>query len=224
MLFIACDHEQEENTEDFGLQTTEDIEAMEAAKSKLDFKFKIHRTTTDVLDFVNGGVPAGSATLWRGKNGIFLTFYSDALEPRHTYTIWWIIWNNPENCAVPGACNDPDFGNPVAVGVDVMYATGRVANRNGKAFFWAYLRENDDSGTINPLFGLPAAGGLLDSKKAEVHAVLRSHGPIIPGELAAQIGSYEGGCDDPFGIPPFTEIPDAPGECADIFAAIFPAP
>jgi len=37
-----------------------------------------------------------------------------------------------------------------------------------------------------------------------------------------QINSYEGGCTDPFAFAPFTEIPDAIGECGDIEFAIHP--
>jgi len=55
---------------------------------------------------------------------------------------------------------------------------------------------------------------------AEVHIVLRSHGPAIPGIIDEQISTFEGGCIIFFD--PFTEIPDDVGECGDIEFAIHP--
>ncbi|MGI9547494.1 MAG: hypothetical protein ACR2MM_09675 [Flavobacteriaceae bacterium] len=179
------------------------------------------KQTVPIFDVVNG-VPAGTSTLHRNNNGITANFKATGLTPGYTYTVWWVIWNNPENCTTPGACTDIDFGLADAVQVEVMYATGHVVGNSGKGNFSAHLNENDDSGTINPLFGLPGYGGLLDAQKAEVHLVLRSHGPKVPGIVDEQIGSYLGGCpqDPPYGFPPFTEIPDQVGECGDIYASI----
>lgn len=178
------------------------------------------KETVDIFDFVNGGV-VGSSTLHRNSNGLTVNFKATDLIPGHTYTIWWVIWNFPENCADPGACMDGDFGDP-DVQVEVMYAGGHVAGGSGKGNFSAHLNENDASGTINPLFFLPSYGGLQDALTAEVHVVLRSHGPKVPGIVNEQIGSYLGGCptDFPYGFPPFTEIPDEVGECGDIYASI----
>ena len=59
--------------------------------------------------------------------------------------------------------------------------------------------------------------GLIDPHGAEVHLVLRSHGPAVSGMLADQIGSFEGGCAV-FLDPP--EIAYEAGECSDIHASI----
>ena len=136
--------------------------------------------------------------------------------------MWIVIWNNPENCAIPNQCNDGDFAIADQVEVEVLYGSGHVVGNNGKGNFSAYLNEDDVSGSINTLFELPPAGGLQsgNSLGAEVHFVLRSHGPKIPGMVNEQIGGYLGGCTDPFAIAPFTEIPDAVGECGDIEFAI----
>jgi hypothetical protein len=180
-----------------------------------------NKQTVVIFDVVNG-VEAGTSTLHRNNNGITVNFKATGLIPGHAYTVWWVIWNNPENCNTPGACEDIDFGNADAVQVELMYATGHVVGNSGKGNFGAHLNENDASGTINPLFGLPTYGGLADAQKAEVHMVLRSHGPKIPGIVNEQIGSYLGGCPQafPYGFPPFSEIPDEAGECGDIYASI----
>ena len=175
------------------------------------------KSTADIFNFVTGET-IGVSTLNRNGNGITINFKTTGLMPGHAYTLWWVVWNKPENCATPGACVESDFANALNVEVQLLYATGSVAGNNGKGNFSAHLKENDDSGSVHEIFGLPNFGGLQDAHAAEIHAVLRSHGPKIPGQVGEQINSYEGGCVVNFA--PFTEIPDEEGECGDIFASI----
>ncbi len=198
---------------------------LETSKSMLNAKFRITKSKSDVLDLVNGGAIVGKATLFRGQNGLFLLYYTDALIPYHAYTIWWGIWNNPESCVDPTACgtNDADFANFAQTEPELMYATGKVARHNGKALFWAFLGTNNNTGSVNHLFGLPSSGGLLNPEGSLIYAIVRSHGPAVPGIIDEQIGTYLGGCPTtfPYGFPPFTEIPDEVGECGDIYEALF---
>lgn len=181
---------------------------------------KASKVTADVFNPISGMV-MGKATLHRNASGITMNYKTTGLIPGHAYTIWWVIWNRPENC--DGPCDEPDFFIADQVEVDVLYAAGHVVGASGKGNFSGTLKAGDDSESINELFLLPPAGGLQEGNtlKAEVHLVLRSHGPAIPGMVNDQIGSYEGGCVDPFAIAPFTEIPDEEGECGDIEFAIF---
>ncbi len=167
---------------------------------------------------------SGKSTLIRGRRGIWARYKAKKLIPGHAYTLWWVIWNKPQNCATPNQCNDGDFPNAGNVEVELLYASGAVARRNGKATFYGRLRAGNDSGSINDLFGLPFFGGLQKGNTfgAEVHLVIRSHGPAIAGLVHEQIGGYLGGCPQefPYGFGPFTEIPDAVGECGDIEASL----
>jgi len=166
----------------------------------------------------------GTSTLHRNKNGITVNFKAENLHPG-AYTIWWVIWNKPQECEVPGECLDGDFAIADDVEVEVMYAGGNVVGNNGKGNFSGHLNVDDASGSINEeFFGLNSYGGLQSGNTfdAEVHVVLRTHGPAVPGLVNEQIGSYEGGCDDPLLYLPFTVYPDVIGECADIAAAVFP--
>ena len=170
-----------------------------------------------VIDPINGNVEVGKARLYRHRRGVSMTLYSKALIPGHAYTIWWVVFNEPNQCdAAP--CGESDIGKP-AVKCEILYATGKVVKRGTLGYFRAYLKEGDNAGSINDVFGLPEYGGLLDSKKAEVHLVVRSHGPAIPGQIRDQIGSFGGGCTTD--LPAFTEVPDEVGECADIQFAVF---
>jgi len=166
---------------------------------------------------------SGTATLHRNKNGITVNFKATGLNPG-AYTIWWVIWNKPGECIIPGECDEPDFGQAVLVEVEVMYAAGHVVGNNGKGNFSAHLNAGDDTPeSMNTAFGFPSVGGLHigNTFDAEVHIVLRTHGPAVPGLVNDQISSYRGGCDTPFLIPPFTAYPDEIGQCADVAAAIF---
>lgn len=170
-----------------------------------------------------GGI-TGTATLHRNKNGITANFKATNLKPG-AYTIWWVIWNEPQNCATPGECIESDFATPVEVAVEVMYAGGHVVGNNGKGNFSAHLNAGDDSPeSMNTSFGFPSVGGLRvgNTFDAEIHVVLRTHGPAVPGLVNEQINSYRGGCDNPFLYAPFTVYPNEIGECADIAAAVFP--
>ncbi len=78
--------------------------------------------------------------------------------------------------------------------VDVIFATGHVAGSQWRAA--AHLNEGDTSGSLLPLFGLDPIG-LNNAMEAEIHLVVRSHGPatnFTPDELADAISSAFGGC------------------------------
>jgi len=176
------------------------------------------KSTADIFDITFTKV-LGTSTLYRNEDGISVTYETSGLTPGHVYTLWWVVWNKPENCTIPFACGEPDFEIADQVEVEVLNAYGHVADeRGGIGTFTANLKENDNSESVNPVFGLPYYGGLHDAQTAEIHLVLRSHGPAIRGKVYDQMSSYEGGCDVSF--PPFTQVPSNPGECGDMQAAV----
>ena len=171
-------------------------------------------------------IDATSSTLARTKNGITATLQTQELEAGDAYTLWWVIFNHPENCEhpIPGvtSCGEGDvFAQPLGdtdVKVSVQYAGGNIVGGTGRADFGAYLQEGvtpDAPGQL--VFG----SGLIDSKKAEVHLVVRSHGKVFPPMEGAQLSTFGGACTaetDPTGAGP-----EGPRECADVqFAAHIP--
>ena len=190
---------------------------------KIDSRAPATICQADVINPINQGVVTGSAQLIRTNSKVSMTMQIDSLIAGHTYTVWWVIWNQPQNCTVEFECSDADFGIPDDVEVEVLYAAGHLVGASGQGNFAGSLKENDTDGSINADFGLDSYGGLQDARTAEVHLVLRSHGPAIPGQVNEQISTYGGGCTTYYGFDPFTEIPDEEGECGDIFFAVFPA-
>ena len=207
-FFVSCLEQEEITPTEF---VNEPSKAAASAES----------SNSSVIDPINGGVEVGTAKLVRNDNGITMNLKTSGLIPGHAYTVWWVIWNNPENCGHGSPpCSGADFLNGKAVGVDVLFAAGHVAGGSGKGNFGSHLSEGDASGSIIELFGLGLEPlGLTDARKAEVHLVVRSHGPAIPGQVDDQINSFGGGCTT--FLPGFSEIPDEVGECADIQFAIF---
>ena len=144
----------------------------------------------DVIDF-NTGVPIDSGVavskLVRTNHGVSMTIDTNGLEPG-AYTNWFVIFNHPENCATfPCGEGDVDPGDGNGVGSSVLFATGNVVDSSGLGGFAAHLSEGNTKGA---LFG----PGLLDARAAEVHLVVRYHGPMIPALMPAQINSVGGGC------------------------------
>lgn len=198
------------------IKKTDDLSPIDLNSTDVVAK-KNEKVTVDIVNTISSEV-TGKSTLHRNENGITINFKTNGLIPGHAYTLWWGVWNKPENCGIPGECVESDLANAVNVEVQLLYAGGHVSGGNGSGNFSAHLKENDDSGSIHELFGLPNFGGLQNAETAEIHAVLRSHGPKIPGKVNEQITTYQGGCEINF--PPFTTIPVNPGECGDIFASI----
>lgn len=180
---------------------------------------KTAKAETPIINALTGE-EQGTAYLSKNENGFTVNYKTTGLIHHHAYTLWVVAWNKPENCTVPNACTDVDFAIADQVEVEVMYVAGHVVGKNGTGNFSGHINEGDDSGSTNDFFGLPGFGGLQDVDAAELHFVLRSHGPAIPGQVNAQISSYEGGCTVFFD--PFTAIPENPGECGDFQFAIFP--
>ncbi len=145
-------------------------------------------TTSDVYLFADPTEVVGSSTIVRNQNGVSLTLNTSGLEPGSAVTVWWAVFNNPDDCE--GGCNGADLSNP-DVNADVIYAAGHVVGGNGTANFAAHLNEGDSGGSLFP----QPSPGLIDAETAEIHIVVRSHGPAIPGMIPEQIHTLEGDCD-----------------------------
>ena len=181
------------------------------------------RTIAPVAWFGAPETPVGQSMLTRTEEGVSATLRTSGLAPRETVTLWWVVFNTPTSCS--DTCGEDDIfigGDPTAglnldgiaaADIVVAYADGAIANRTGSATLAATLSEGGPVREV--LFG--TAPTLKDSGVAEVHLVVRSHGPAVPGMIGDQLGSYAGGCVD-FLHPP--AVPVQVGECADIQFAV----
>jgi hypothetical protein len=162
---------------------------------------------------------SGSASVDHNKATIRVR--AAGLEAWHTYTMWVVYFNDSTLCV--DGCNGPDLA---AAGGGVIYGTGRIAWRNGKATFRATLAEGAGAESVGdtpppPFAFAPYAPG----PNNEFHVVIRSHGPIIRGQLWEQLTTYGGGCETNVGPAPEQmgdfPVPSAQGECGDVQLYVF---
>jgi hypothetical protein len=141
----------------------------------------------------NGTVVAGSASqLVRNNNGLTTSVNTSDLTPG-VYTLWWVIFNNPENCVVPHQCSVPadllDPSQQAAVQSSAVNAAGHLVSSNGIGNFGAWI------GIGGPYSGELLAGpGLLDIRGADILLVVRYHGPALQHQLIEQMTTFTGGC------------------------------
>lgn len=154
----------------------------------------------------------GATILTRNEEGVAYTMVTQGLGDRLTYTNWWVAFNNPEDCLVPCACSDVDFGNS-DVDIGVFWATGRFSNGVGQSGFSATTKYGElpagNDQVPFPEFASPIFPG------AEIHLIVREHGPTI-GDGQAQLTQFNGGC------PPNPN--DVLGGCIDVQFSVHRAP
>ena len=139
-------------------------------------------------------VPGASSMLVRNDNGVTGTVHTDGLTAGNAYTMWFVVFNNPAACV--GGCGADDLGR-AGVNSSVVYGAGHVVGGEGNNFA-GWLGVGDTDGAI-------AGPGLLNSRGAEIHLIIRNHGPAMPGLIDEQIHSFNGGCP--------------PNSCANVQAA-----
>lgn len=122
---------------------------------------------------------------------ITATMTSAALTPDYAYSIWWVVFNRPQHCAVPKQCQISDLMND-AVKPSVFWGGGLLADGDGYGTTQLELRRGR---TDRELFANTKNYGLQNLKKAEIHLVLRSHDDIgVAGTVAKQLGTANEAC------------------------------
>lgn len=157
--------------------------ASDAAVSRSRSPMNVFDTTQEIR--------GAFSVLYRNDTGVAIEINTRDL-PRGTYTVWFVIWNDPGECAtVP--CGVGDLFVP---GNDLGFATGgMVSNRKGKLLVAGGLTAGD---LTNMLLGV----GLTDPHGAEIHLVVQWHGPIVPEVVHLQLQSPPGGtCHPSTGCP-----------------------
>jgi hypothetical protein len=150
-----------------------------------------NQDTTDVFylsDF--SPVPGSYSRLLRTNNSLTVNVNTSDL-PQGAYTLWWLIYNHPEECTVPFECLDPAHDEAIDSPVQfaAQNATGKIVGESGVGNFSASIK-----------IGGPPSGevlqgpGLLNPAGALVVMIVRYHGPALPGMIPLQISMFNGGC------------------------------
>jgi hypothetical protein len=165
------------------------------------------RDTKPVFWIGGSIIPGSSSLLIRNDGGVTAAFHTSGLTAGNAYTMWFVVFNNRSACLgpappqAPGAkCGFGDLGR-AGVNSSIMYAAGHVVG-DGDADNLAGRRGVGDTD------GVIAGPGLLNPRGAEIHLVVRNHGPAIPGLIKEQISSFNGGCP--------------PNSCTNVQASVHP--
>jgi hypothetical protein len=76
----------------------------------------------------------------------------------------------------------------------LLYAAETVVGESGRASFGGSRRAGDTSGSLLALLtGMPTPG-LEDARTAEIHFIVRVHGPVVPELMPGMIHTFGGGC------------------------------
>lgn len=166
-------------------------------------------------------VEVGRSELTRRRNGISFNLETTGLEPETATTTWIVIFNKPEYCAT-SPCGDADLFEPDVM-ADMVGGFGQIIGDSGDATFSGSRDTNDTTGSALGALGLPTYG-IIDPDEAEIHLVLRSHGPAIPGMIDEMTSTFNGGCkhpgdDFPDPLPPELGEP-GPNTCVDVQFAV----
>jgi hypothetical protein len=148
------------------------------------------------LDFVTGDEVAGTtSTIVRSNDGVMteshVVFPAD--QEGVAYSYWYIIFDDPTQCETT-PCELADFladrGKPAGIHFDGFVVDSSLE------FDFSQSRTVDD-GPANAENGdvIPgeAPWGLSDPQNAEIHVVLRTHGPELE-DFETQVASLNGGC------------------------------
>ncbi len=150
-------------------------------------------TEAPVLTFpgfekVQRRIDIATARMVTTEGSVFVALETSELKPGHAYTMWFVPINAPENCANDPCDSSDVVGNRDLVESDVSYGDGAVANAAGEASFAAHRRTGELPGAW---FGT----GLKHPMSAEVHLVIRDHGPAQElDDVIDAISTHNGGC------------------------------
>ena len=142
------------------------------------------RSTTD-----ESAIPASHSRLTRFADGVAADLATTGLEPGSAYTMWWVVFNHPEHCV--NGCDSSDVDDVPAVDGTILWADGGVVGDSGEHTFAGFLAVDSD-----PIVDVRKGTGVLTNPLgAEIHLVIRNHGPAIEGLVDQQTSTFSGGCD-----------------------------
>ncbi|MGH2396814.1 MAG: hypothetical protein ACRDFW_07470 [bacterium] len=138
-------------------------------------------------------IPNTVGTMRRFDSGLSWTVFTkvpvDATTQEAAFTVWVVIFNKPENCTNPisdsggvvAACSMPDFNAAEAA---VLWGTGILVEQSfvESGVPMGVLNVSGQLGVGPDGVLLPGSslrpGILADSKKPEIHLVVRNHGAL----------------------------------------------
>jgi len=171
-------------------------------------------------------VDRSSASIWRDEGGISFKVRTTGLTKGHGYTVWFFSYDNPEACLTGDGgegtrCTIGDLLNPTALGSIMWGRAGQFVKSSGLVSFEGRRPANSMPCLTEPVrteescAGVLLGHGLHNPMGAEIHFVLRDHGPDQEG-VEDETSTINGGCDPAThqGLPVFAPGWGTPGDYA----------
>lgn len=160
--------------------------------------------SAEMIDFATGAPVVGGGVLWRSEGAVKARLSTTGLDKKASYTVWWIVFNDPGDCSLPGCGEDDIFIGPgvlnlaqiAAAEISVFYADGFVTGTDGVGNVTANLNAGPLPEGLGVNFGWDGMSGLKagNGVDAEIHMVVRSHSKSITGQVGFQTSSFDGPC------------------------------
>lgn len=146
--------------------------------------------------------------IYRDGDGVSFDIRTSRLIKGHGYTVWFFSYDNPEACMSStftethgGRCSVGDLlFNPAALGSLMWGRAGKFVKTSGVTRFTGRRPRNAIPCATEPAVasedcsGVLFGRGLMNPLKAEVHFVLRDHGPDQK-DVDDETSTINGGCD-----------------------------
>ncbi len=139
----------------------------------------------------------GESTLLRFSNRVQAVVRTSDLDPGAAMTAWWRIYNRPQHCAVPYACEASDLSNPRVMGSQLHATAFVAANADGTATVVASLyRMAPRAEGGQPMAdsfeeGHLSGRGLRRPMHAEVELLFASHGQLADPDVTGKPAALE---------------------------------
>jgi hypothetical protein len=127
-------------------------------------------TLTSSLTTLNNSGVTGTATLCLSESGVHTRITAHNLIPGNPYTVWFVYFDNPSKCLVPGQCTGADAVAPVA---DPEGVLGRYDSIIAKA----------KTGTFSGHVGIQPSRGSVITMPIFAHGSLSADGHIRARQL-----------------------------------------
>jgi hypothetical protein len=124
----------------------------------------------------------------RRPDGVSFGIRTAQLRPRHAYTVWFVVVNNPSACAAT-PCSGPDIVLNPSTDSQVTYGAGHTSGGSGRAGFAGSFQ-------AGPIEGWLPNGGLWDPMTAQIQLVINDHGPKLTAYMPEMTHTYRAGCTD----------------------------
>ncbi|MBX2822647.1 MAG: hypothetical protein KTR29_23320 [Rhodothermaceae bacterium] len=220
-LFVitGCDSQLTEVPEDERVSLSHEERSFLATKGLASSQYESYSRTQARVYTFDSGEQVGHANLIRFSKSVMGNVRTTGLEPGTATTLWMVVFNAPENCS-DGECGSNDFRN-LDVRADLLWVDGGIIDDSGRIQYRVFKDQDDTSGSIaDPLLGQPAYG-IEDAQRTEVHFVIRTHGPVIPGFEYEMTHTFNG-CCQLNGLPDDPRLgPVGPSICENLQFALF---